>query len=176
MSRGKKNLPKPPVRPFQRKRQSEGSTDAAPLMADEMAAAMAEGKLEEYLKREMPDNEYARKLSEMMMGMTGLLPPECGHPASPPHPPDDVMKAAESGDVKGLMGLLQREQGKRAPVTDQVTGEEKPEDSAPAFTPAEKETAEALMKIASENSVSVDWIVLRALRFYIRQYKESGRL
>lgn len=176
MSRAKRNLPKPPIRPFQRKRGSEGTTDVAPLMADEMAAAIAEGKLEEYLQREMPDNEYARKLSEMMMGMSGMLPPESGHPSSPPQPPDDVLKAAESGDLKGLKELLQREQQKRTPVAVQATEEVKQEDSASGLTPAEKEMAEELMKIASENNVSIDWIVLRALTFYIREYRKTGRL
>ena len=38
-----------------------------------MAAAAAEGKLEDFLKQEMPDNEYARNLANMMMGMTGMM-------------------------------------------------------------------------------------------------------
>ena len=38
-----------------------------------MAQAAAEGKLDEFLKQEMPDNEYARNLASMMMGMTGMM-------------------------------------------------------------------------------------------------------
>ena len=73
MSKQEKLLPKPPNTPFGRKRHFEEDESKDPLIADEMVQAMAEGKLEEFLKKELPDNEYARKLAEMMMGMTGML-------------------------------------------------------------------------------------------------------
>ena len=73
MSEKEKPLPRPPKTPFGRNRFEQREEDA-PLMADRMAAAMAEGKLEEFMKEEMPDNDYARALASMMMGMTGMMP------------------------------------------------------------------------------------------------------
>jgi hypothetical protein len=68
-----KPLPKPPTSAFGRKERPD-QEDQTTLLADRMAAAMAEGKLDEFLKQEMPDNEYARNLATMMMGMTGMMP------------------------------------------------------------------------------------------------------
>jgi hypothetical protein len=94
MSKKEKPLPTPPGTPFGGKKRYKVDEGKEPLMANEMAQAMAEGRLEEYLQNELPDSEYARKLTEMMMGMTGMMPPE------------DVVNAAEKGDVKGLIELL----------------------------------------------------------------------
>ena len=78
MSPNEKPLPKPPSTPFGRKRAGEQREEQEPLTADRMAAAMAEGKIEEFLKKEMPDNEHARKLANMMMGMSGMMPAGAG--------------------------------------------------------------------------------------------------
>ncbi len=67
-------LPKPPNSAFGRKNRFEQPDEQAALLADRMAAAMAEGKLDEFIKQEMPDNDYARQLASMMMGMTGMMP------------------------------------------------------------------------------------------------------
>lgn len=179
MSEKEKPLPKPPNTPFGRKRHFEEKEDDVPLMADRMAAAMAEGKLNEFLQKELPDNEYATKLAEMMMGMTGMLPPE-GLPSAPDvavsQPPEDVLKAAHSGDVKGLKELLEREHGKRMPDTEADITEEKEVDNSPGLSSIEKETIEDLMKIASDNKLSIDWVVLRALTLYVQEYQKTGRL
>ncbi len=77
MSKKERDLPKPGKTPFSRKRpENEGQDDL--LMADRMAMAAAEGRLNEYLEQEIPEGEYAKKLATMMMGMTGILPQEGG--------------------------------------------------------------------------------------------------
>ncbi|MCC6347898.1 MAG: hypothetical protein IT388_11980, partial [Nitrospirales bacterium] len=73
MSREEKPLPKPPSTPFGRKKQFGETESDMNLLSDRLAMAMAEGKLDEYMQKEMPDNEYARSLTMMMMGMTGNM-------------------------------------------------------------------------------------------------------
>lgn len=193
MSEKEKPLPMPPTSPFGLKKRLEESEENTPLMADQMAAAMAEGKLEEFLQHEMPDNEYARTLAMMMMGMTGILPPECLPSApekkdTPSHvsketelpsgalPPQDVLNAVQAGDVKNLIELLEREHKKRMPDAEINPIEGKKVNHSPELTGTEKETIDSLMKIASENNLAVDWIILRALKTYIQEYQKSGRL
>ncbi len=195
MSKKEKPLPTPPKTPFGRRRPEENKEDR-PLMADRMAAAMAEGRLEEFMKEEIPDNEYARALAGMMMGMTGMMPgafsspspdkqEECGESkeevkepedtAPAADAPEDIVRAVHSGDVRGVMEALAREHKNRTPEAVPHTAEEEAGDAA-GLSSAEKEALDQLMKIASENSVSVDWIVLRALRLYVSEYKRTGRL
>lgn len=176
MSEKEKPLPKPPTTPFGRKRRFEEKEEDVPLMADQMAAAMAEGRLEEFLQQELPDNEYARALARMMMGMTGMLSSEDIPSASTPisQPPEDVLKAAETGNMKGLIELLEREHKKR--MSEASAPEEEQIDRSTDLTSIEKVTIEELMKIASENNLAIDWLVLRALRLYIDEYQKTGRL
>ncbi len=193
-----KPLPKPPKSPFGRKRPEEPEQNQGDLIADHMAAAMAEGKLEEFLKQEMPDNEYARSLATMMMGMTGMLPVGGGQPApqapekkeetplsenaapeqrlSAEEIPEDVKKAIHGGDVKGLMDLLRREHQKRMPGIE-MKPEEETATSPPVDQPAiDKELIDALIQIASDNSVTLDWIILRAIKVYVEEYRKTGKL
>ena len=135
MSKKERDLPKPGKTPFSKKRpENEGQDDL--LMADQMAIAAAEGRLNEYLEQEIPEGEYAKKLTMMMMGMTGILPQEEGLPAdehaqsSPseaaetgsrrkvrlaPAVPEDVVSAVQAGDVEKLKELLAREKQRRTP-------------------------------------------------------------
>ncbi len=191
-----KSLPRPPKTPFGRKRPEESEEEQGGLIADRMAAAMAEGKIEEFLKKEMPDNEYARNLATMMMGMTGMMPAGGGQPtpqapgkktqpsehAAPTRTPsmeeipEDVRNAVQSGDVQGLMDLLRREQQKRMPGI-----ETKPEEGTAASPSAaqptiDKDIIDALVRIASDNSVTLDWIILRAIRLYVQDYEKTGKL
>ncbi len=183
-----KPLPKPSTTPFGGKKAFAREEDQEPLTADRMAAAMAEGKLDEFLQQEMPDNEYARNLATMMMGMTGMMP-VAGAPAGTPEGalpeqtsagevPEDVRKAALSGDAKGLVDLLRREHRKRG----SGAGEEVPETAAaePVKTqdiPAiDKELVDALVQIAKDNSVTPDWIILRAIKVYIQEHRKTGKL
>ena len=195
MSKKEKHLPTPPHKPFGTRRKFEGEEEHAELTADRLAQAAAEGKLDEFLKKEMPDNEYARNLANMMMGMTGMMPgagalasspgPEIKEqplssesPASAEEVPEEVRKAVQGGDVKGLMEMLRREHQKRMPGADTET---KPAEEAAPQQPVDqpgidKDLIDALIQIAKGNSVSLDWIVLRAIKVYVEEYRKTGKL
>jgi hypothetical protein len=198
MSKNDKPLPKPPKTPFSRQRPDENAQEQGSLIADRMAIAAAEGKLDEFLKQEMPDNEYARNLASMMMGMTGMMPTTGASTDTPAAPepeqtpdveqaaqtsqkdvPEDVKKAIMSGDVQGLMTMLRREHQKQSgePLT---TAEENP---SPAPTASasnqptiDKDLIDALLQIAQDNNVTLDWMILRAIKVYVQEYQKTGRL
>ena len=201
MSDKEKSLPKPPNKAFGNKKRFEEENDQSTLIADRMAAAMAEGKLDEFIKQEMPDNEYARNLTSMMMGMTGMLPMG-GGPAASPAPehqpaalettgagpdeqispatevPEDLKKAIESGDVKGLKDILRREYLKRTPGADPGMGEEaaRPQPQSSGMPAIDKELIDAMIQIARDNSVTMDWMILRAIKVYVDEYRKTGKL
>jgi hypothetical protein len=189
MSDREKPLPKPPVASFGRGTRQKRDEEAAPLMADQIAIAQAEGRLEEFLKREFPDNEHAKKLVSMMMGMTGMaqgetLAPPADGPSSGAgsgthsmRPPEDILNAARAGDVQALMGLLQRERLNLSPEQETAGGADGvPEEPSPQKPSIEKETLDLLVGIADENDLSLDWVILRALRLYVSEYRKTGRL
>ena len=193
-----KPLPKPPATAFGRKRQFEEGTGQEPLTADRMAAAIAEGKLDEFLKQEMPDNEYAKRLATMMMGMTGMMPysgaPQAAPTASSPGPspesgkseqpitardvPEPIRKAARDGDVQGLMNMLRQEHQKRNPNAH----EELPKTKAVSPSPQQDKSGieqahvDALIRIAKENNVTIEWMIFRAIKFYVQEYRRTGKL
>lgn len=192
-------LPEPPERPFGRKKGPGGEGETG-LMADRLASAIAEGRLEEFLTAEIPDNDYARQLVSMMMGMTGMLPAETvrsshedkkervragdmpqAEEAGPAEVPGPVKDAVVSGDVAGLMDMLKKEHEKRAgPAGRSGSGGVDRDAAAPARSepaPAiEKGVVDGLIGIADENDVGLDWIILRALKLYVRDYRDRGRL
>lgn len=195
MSGKDKSLPKPPNTPFGRKKRFENSESTPPLIADKMAMAMAKGSLDEFIQEELPDNEHARKLAEMMMGMTGMTDMmSSGKPVSDKkksdtnpvqakggkssfdQPPEDVVNAVKSGDVQELTDLLKREHNKRSPnsVTDNVKDKKKKPASSQATI--EKATIEQMIKIAADNDLSIDWIFFRALKKYVEDYQKTGDL
>jgi hypothetical protein len=197
MSKKERALPKPGKTPFSKKRfEDKGQEDL--LMADEMAIAAAEGKLDEYIEQEIPGGEYAKKLAMMMMGMTGVLSPEGGLSASGEDRgsstesagttkteesvagqdvPPDVLNAVHAGDVEKLKELLAREQQRRDPGSVEVPIEERDVQQKPQTkTAIEKDMLDALVRIASENSLSIDWLVARALKLYLDEYQRTGRL
>ncbi|MDP2156275.1 MAG: hypothetical protein Q8K68_01025 [Nitrospirota bacterium] len=199
MSENDKPLPKPPKTPFGKKRMSEEEREAQPpLMADQMAMAAATGNLDEFMQQNIPDNEHARKLAMMMMGMTGMMPPGAfpGAGAEPmqsspvPHQkeqaadaaqtaevPEDVRQAIMSGNMEELKGLLMREHQRR---TGSTIEEVPPVAHEAGFNTApsgiEKEVLDEMIKIASANSVTLDWLIMRALKVYIQQYQKNGGL
>jgi hypothetical protein len=191
MSKKEKHLPTPPNRAFVSRKKFGEEEEKTELTSDRMAMAAAEGKLEEFLKKEMPDNEYARNLASMMMGMTGIMP-AVSEPASPPQEskdaetadatevPEDVRKAIEGGNVQGLMEMLRREHQKRNPESEAPEAPEASSKSEPAQlqeTPSiDKALVDALIQIAQDNSVSLDWIILRAIKVYVQEYRKSGKL
>jgi len=175
MSEEERELPEPPK----------------PLLSDEMAMAIAQGKLEEFLQKRFPDNEHARMLASMMAGLSGMfMPDSSGRRLMAPPPkqekpeegkertPEEVRLAAESGDVEGLMGLLAREHEKRTGEKPPLHGpaEPAPQKEAGGEPVMEKELLDALLKMAEENNISVDWLVARALRLYMEEYKRTGKL
>ena len=190
MSRKEKPLPTPPNRPFGRGKKFESGEEKTELTADRMAMAAAEGKLEEFLKKEMPDNEYARNLASMMMGMTGMVPAEAqsgsaaqdnsNDTAGATEVPEDVRRAIQGGDVQGIMEMLRREHQKRNPEAGAPQAAEltKPQpQSPPQDAPAiDKEIIDALIRIAQDNNVSLDWIILRAIKVYVQEYRKNGKL
>jgi hypothetical protein len=189
-----KPLPKPPHTAFGRKKPAEHREEEGSLLADRLAAAMAEGRIDDFLKRELPDNEYARNLTSMMMGMTGMMP--MGGEETAPQPsgkaeqtapretappaaeelPEDVRAAVQGGDVKGLTDLLRREHRKRMPDAETTHAEEPAAGPVPAQPVIDKELIDALIKIAGENGVTLDWMILRAVRLYVHDYGKTGRL
>ncbi len=195
MTEKQKPLPRPPRKGFGPKR---GPAAEEALSADKMAAAMAQGKLDEYLSQEFQGNEQAQKLAKMMMGMTGMsgmMPPggpdaeppgTGGDPAGPPEVPEDIQQASLAGDMGQLMTLLKREYEKRsggvqepdekgAPNKSHTTKEETaPSTEAPALL--DRESIDRLIRIASENNVSLDWVIARAIKLYVRDYKLTGRV
>jgi len=202
MSQNEKPLPKQPSTPFTRKRAGMHNDEQEPLTADRMAQAMAEGKLDEFLQKEMPDNEAARKMATMMMGMTGMMSMG-GPPMAPAAPaveqtaispevnaaeqiapaaevPEDVRKAIESGDVQGLKALLRREYLKRTPDatfdTNEGSAVPSPQPQASGMPTIDKELIDAMVQIAKDNSVTMDWIILRAIKVYVEEYRKTGRL
>jgi len=197
MSRKERDLPKPKKSPFGKNRhENEGQDDL--LMADRMALAAAEGKLNEYLEQEIPEGEYAKKLATMMMGMTGILPQEGLTPAdarqeghsseapdsgmvaeegTSPSVPGDVAEAVRAGDVEKLKGLLAREKQRRSPEaveTSEEAGSAGECEAAPSML--EKDLLDALIRVASENNLTIDWLMARALKLYLEEYKKTGRL
>ena len=40
----------------------------------------------------------------------------------------------------------------------------------------DKELIEALVQIANDNSVTLDWIILRAIKVYVQEYQRTGKL
>jgi hypothetical protein len=197
MSKKERDLPKPGKTPFSRKRpQNEGQDDL--LMADQMAMAAAEGKLNEYLDKEIPEGEYAKKLAMMMMGMTGILPNEGALPADEEAAhtpveatetgqaqegeaaapvPEDVVKAVQAGDVEKLKELLAREKQKRTPGSVEESGEvPNLGQCQPAPSMIEKDMLDLMIKVAFDNKVSVDWLMARALKLYLEEYQKTGRL
>ncbi len=202
MSEKENPLPKPPKTPFGRRRSGEDEEGSPQqLMADRMAMAMAEGRLDEFMKKNLPDNEQTRQLAMMMMsmtGMAGMIPPtgftapaqegSAEAPTDVQHEhgqevgqetqvPEDVMKAVHAGDMHQLMELLKREHQKR-------TGSEIPPPPPPAaesgfnVSPAgiEKEVLDQLLEIAAANSVTLDWLILRAMKVYVEEYRKTGKL
>ena len=92
------------------------------------------------------------------------------------------MRAIQGGDVKGLMDILRQEHLKRSPETA-VSGPAETV-SSPAAMPSQpgsmptidKELIDAVIQIAKDNSVTMDWIILRAIKVYVEEFRKTGKL
>ena len=177
-------LPAPPKTAFDLHGHYE-EREGQPLLADELARAAAEGRLDDFLDKEVPDNDYARTLVSMMMGMTGMAPVAGSadgekkdavgeETVNPPGPPVDVVEAVRGGDVQRLKGLLQREQRKRSQEEEpEEPGKMADKNVKPTI---EKDIIEQLLRIASDNNLTLDWLFLRAIKLYVQEYQNTGRL
>ena len=91
-------------------------------------------------------------------------------------PPEEILKAVQSGDVKSLKELLAREHRKRMPdAADSSISEE----NASRFLEQpgiEKDFIDSILRIASDNGLPPDWVLVRALKAYVREYQRTGRL
>jgi hypothetical protein len=186
MADQEKPLPKPPTSAFGRRKPSPDQENQE-LIADRMAEAAARGGLEEFLERELPDSEHARSLARMMMGMTGMMPPSPSmatptaeaastSPVADANVPEDVRQAVLSGEVRNVMDMLRREHERRSGGAETGADQPTPTEAAPSIPLEEKALIDALMHIASENHVTVDWIIMRALKLYLVEFRKTGRL
>ncbi|MBE0428264.1 MAG: hypothetical protein IBX61_00110 [Thermoleophilia bacterium] len=140
---------KPLPRPRRKSREPEGG-----LLADKMARAMAEGRFDEFVDKELKGNEGARRLAELMMHTTGMAPPAAG-------------KQKRKQTPRKKIPPEQNATGKEKVATGEKPG------AAASLKPG---VMEELSRIAAENGVEVDWIISRALGLYIRDHRATGRL
>ena len=200
MTENDRPLPTPPRARFGRDaREADGPEP--PLTSDRMAQAVAEGRLEEFLQRELPESDHARSLALMMMSMSGMMPTDAmaGAPpaaqtstpvrpsleapaAASPQIPPEVLAAVQEGDVAGLAALLRAAHEKRSPPAA-VEGEAPQPPSGPPTIPAadgrpgiDAAIIDELMRIGADNDVTVDWLVLRAVKLYVEEHRRTGRL
>ena len=224
MPKDKKPLPKPPKTPFGHKGRESDESDGS-LVADKMSIAMAKGEMDSFIKEEFDGNANAAKLASMMMGMTGMspgfMPPGETAPTTTAElkpetddskaeqvqpeegisgitPPEDIMKAVMSGNVKELTGLLKKAAGHQDTGSAEKAGKDtkgsmpqeqaktqkqsqgQPQELSPGqgmdIPFMEKELLVKLIKMAEANEVSVDWLMQRALKLYIRDHENTGRM
>jgi hypothetical protein len=132
--------------------------------------------------------------------------PQAGSLRSPPPPasateaagapevPPEVLAAIQQGDVANLMGILRAEHAKRSapgPAAEQAPPMPAPASAAgPHLPPPEPSAApsaagpagidagiiDELIRISADNDVTVDWLMLRAVKLYVEEYRKTGRL
>ncbi|HEY6000888.1 MAG TPA: hypothetical protein VI078_16495 [bacterium] len=107
--------------------------------------------------------------------------------------PPEVLAATMQADIAGLMSLLRAEHERRggvcappsetsAPVPPVASADE----GAPVLTaPSAADRAQPgidqalideLIRVAADNQVTVDWLLLRAVKLYVEEYRRTGRL
>jgi hypothetical protein len=141
-----------------------------------------------------------------MSGMMPMEPPDGPAQAvSPPGPapaapdaqnaasaglPPEVLAAVQQGDVANLMGILRAEHAKRSgqgAAADEAPPAPAPPCAAGPTAPPPVQSAEGragidaavideLIRISTDNDVTVDWLMLRAVRLYVEEYRKTGRL
>jgi len=197
MSKKDRLLPQPPKKPFQRRRSFQENSPEEPLLADKLMRAGAEGTLEELMTQELPDSEYSKKLTELLMGLTGMMPTvnnldhdhkdRKGTSAKnrtisrekEPHydePPEDIKQVVQSGDIKLLMELLYREHKKRMPDSESELSFDKNDHRSQKPSVVNKNLFDQMISIAAEHNVKQEWLLMRAIRLYIDEYNRTGRL
>ncbi len=98
--------------------------------------------------------------------------------------PQDVLQAAMAGNVSVLADLLKQEYGglkKEYGGLEREHAEEQPGAAGQKEQPnngslLEKEVLDSLFEISVDNNLAMDWLVYRALKLYIKKYRETGQL
>jgi len=125
----------------------------------------------------MPPGGFPGSGTEAMQPPVAAAQPEqTGEAASETEVPEDVRQAIMSGNMEELKGLLMREHARRtgATIEEVPTAQEVGFNTAPSGI--EKEVLDELIKIAAANSVTLDWLIMRALKVFIQEYQKTGRL
>jgi len=120
--------------------------------------------------------------------------PTADQASAAPEVPPEVLAAIQQGDVANLMGVLRAEHAKRAglpaaaypapqvpgPPAGGTTG---PLPGLPTTAPAAEGRAgidaaviDELIRISADNDVTVDWLMLRAVKLYVAEYRQTGKL
>jgi hypothetical protein len=107
--------------------------------------------------------------------------PDARTAASTPIPPE-VLAAVRQADVASLAGLLRAEHEKRSSPAA-AEGEAPQTPAGPPTVPTETgrpgidaAIIDELMRIAADNDVTVDWLMLRAVKLYVEEHRKTGRL
>jgi len=203
MSPKKKSLPTPPRKAFGHGPRSGSDERSRPSLEEGLAQAAARGRLDEYISENFGESGNARRLAEMMMEMTGMIQApaassgtvekkaknvdssEKQSESGKTSVPGDIIAAASSGNVGELIQLLKREQGKisgEKDVSAKSGGKPQRKKTGKKVAGAEdqgfieKKVLDQLIKIASDNNVTMDWLIARALSLYVRDYLATGRM
>jgi len=126
-----------------------------------------------------------------------LAAPDAQPTVSPEVPPE-VLAAIQQGDVANLMGILRAEHAKRsgagagsnAPPAPADHAASRPAGSSPVPSadsagpaPAGEGRAgidaaiiDELIRVSADNDITVDWLMLRAVKLYVLEYRKTGRL
>jgi hypothetical protein len=91
-------------------------------------------------------------------------------------PPEEILKAVQSGDVKSLKELLAREHRKSMPDAADLSISEENVARFLEQPGMEKDPIDSILKIASDNGLPPDCLLVRALKVYVREYQRTGRL
>lgn len=115
-------------------------------------------------------------------------PPDA-QPAASPEVPPEVLAAIQQGDVGNLMTILRAEHAKRSgidPAGDGVSAAPAsfaaPPSPGPVPPAAEGRAGidaaviDELIRISADNDVTVDWLMLRAVKLYVAEYRKTGKL
>ncbi len=194
-------LPTPPKTPFGGNRWNlagEGLNED-PLLADKLAMAAAEGKIESFINSNIPDSDQARALAMMMLSMSGMADlcksseafsknhseiksedvlKSADNKTLEVYNSEDICRAVQSGDIHKVKEMLKEEYTKRYAMPQEDDSSRPQDESAVKMQPTrqEQELIDKLSAIASENNTNIDWLIMRALKFYIAEYERTGRL
>jgi len=108
--------------------------------------------------------------------------------AAAPEVPPEVLTAIQQGDVANLMGILRAEHAKRtgsraeeggspeSPAAPSAALSSVPSGAPPAIAGIDAAIIDELIRISKGNDVTVDWLMLRAVKLYVEEYRKTGRL